>query len=140
MLKSNKLYISTMNNKIRYLREENAKEYKRSLKIENMNKRNELLQEKNQKKKEENTERKRLEEEINKNKQIMLERLQAIMKSEGNYTKEEVNNYVFKGIKPQRKNKEEKNEENNNNNNEDDKMDEGKNNGNNAFITDLKQE
>ena len=136
MIKSNKIYISTMNNKIRHLREENAKEYKRTLIIENMNKRLELFHEKSKKKNEETVERKRLEEEINKHKQVMLERLQEIMDNEGDYTKEEINNYVFKGIKPKKSSKEGKSEENSSN--ENDKVDEGKNNGSNAFITDLK--
>lgn len=51
----------------------------------------------------------------------MLNRLTYIMQSGGGYTKEEVNNYVFKGIKPQKKKK-----ENNNNHSNKDKTSEKK--------------
>jgi hypothetical protein len=131
MIKSNKLYISTINNKLRYLREENAKEYKRNLKYENMNEKTKMIQEKKKEKNDENDERKRLEEEISKDKQIMLNRLTYIMQSGGGYTKEEVNNYVFKGIKPQKKKK-----ENNNNHSNKDKTSEKKNK-EDAFLTSL---
>ena len=97
-----------------------------------MNKKNELLQEKKEKQNDEKEEIKRLENEINKDKQVMLNRLQKIMTKDEEYTKEEVNDYVFKGIKPQKKSKEGKNEESSN--------DENKGNGKNAFITSLNKE
>jgi hypothetical protein len=95
-----------------------------------------ILKEKKKKKNEENEERRRLEDEINKDKQIMMDRLQYIIKSDGEYTKEEINDYVFKGIKPKKKNKEEqsKSEEN-----EKEEKEENNNNNNPAFITSLKQ-
>ena len=151
--KSNKMYISATNNRIRYLREENAKEYKRNLKMESMTKRLAQLKEKKQKKDEETEERRRLEDEINKDKQVMMNRLQAIFQSDGEYTKDEVNDYVFKGVKPKKKKKEEQNksdmnndENNNQNENENNEKnennennDENKKNGDNAFLTSLPQ-
>ena len=148
--KSNKLYISTTNQKIKHLREENAKEYLRSLKFENMAKRTQMLLEKQEKKKEEKEERRRLEDEINKDKQIMMERLQNILHTDEEFTKEEVNDYVFKGIYPKKMKKDEqnKNEENKDVNNEKEteeknnkekKEDEDEYNGNNAFITSVPQ-
>ncbi len=103
--KSNKLYISANNQRIRYLREEKAKEYLSSLRMENMAKKLQTLEEKKEKKNEEIEERKRLEDEINKDKQVMMDRLQIIMQSDGEYTKEDINNYVFNGIKPKKKKK-----------------------------------
>ncbi len=145
--KYNKLYISATNQRTKYLREENVKEYIRSLKFQSMTRRSQELQEKIDKKNEENEERRRLEEEINKDRQVMMDRLQLILHSDVEYTKEEVNDYVFKGIKPKKKKKEEqnKNEENNGTNNEkennEDKNKENKdeNNDDNAFITGLPQ-
>ncbi len=79
-----------------------------------------------------------------KEKQIMMERLEYIMKSDGEYSKEEINDYVFKGIKPKKKKKEDQNkiEENNevnNDKNENEEEAENNNNNGNAFITSLKQ-
>ncbi len=105
-----------------------------------------MLQEKKEKKHEENEERRRLEDEINKDKQIMLERLQNILHNDGTFTKEEVNDYVFKGVFPKKIKKDEqnKNEENNDANNEKEKEEkEEKNNkgkdDNDAFITSVPQ-
>jgi len=123
--KSNKLYISAMNNRVRHIREENALEYRRTMKIENMEKRLQLLQEKNQKKKDAYEERRRLENEVNKDKQIMLDRLQNIMQSDKDLSKEDINNFVFKGIKPENKKKDDN----------DNEINEGKKNGDKAFIT-----
>ena len=91
----------------------------------------------------------------------MMDRLQIIMQSDGEYTKEDINNYVFNGIKPKKKkndeqnkeeenkdennekeNKDENNEKENKGNNEKTKEgeeDNGEYNGNNAFITSLQQ-
>ena len=124
--KSNKLYISAMNNKVRHLREENALEYKRSMKIENMEKRLQLLQEKDQKKKDAYEERRRLENEVSKDKQVMLDRLQNIMQSDKELTKEDINNFVFKGIKPDGSKKKDDNDK---------EINEGQKNGDKAFIT-----
>ena len=145
--KYNKLYISATNQRTKYLREENVKEYIRSLKFQSMTRKSQELQEKVDKKNEENEERRRLEEEINKDRQVMMDRLQLILHSDGEYTKEEVNDYVFKGIKPKKKKKEEqnKNEENNDINNEKEnnedknKENEDEYNDDNAFITGLPQ-
>ena len=145
--KYNKLYISATNQRTKYLREENVKEYIRSLKFQSMTRKSQELQEKVDKKNEENEERRRLEEEINKDRQVMMDRLQLILHSDGEYNKEEVNDYVFKGIKPKKKKKEEqnKNEENNDINNEkennEDKNKENQDeyNDDNAFITGLPQ-
>ena len=137
--KSNKLYISAANQRIKYLREENALQYKRNLKIENMTKRLQLLKEKQQQKDEENEERRRLEDKINKDKTIMMDRLQMIFQSDGDYSKEEINDFVFNGVKPKKNQKKEqnKNVENNAENNAENNED---NNGEKAFLTGLPQE
>ena len=62
----------------------------------------------------------------------MMDRLNLILRSNEEYTKEEVNNFVFKGIKPKRKKLDEQKEE--------DKEKKDKDlNDNNAFITSLPQ-
>ena len=132
--KSNKLYISTMNHRLRYLRGENANEYRRTIKLENLNNRMKLIDEKKEKQNEEKEEIKRLQEEINKDKLVMMNRLQTILTSDNEYTKDEVNNYVFKGIRPHKKTKEDKSQESNDNDNDN----ENKGNGSKAFITGLK--
>ena len=83
----------------------------------------------------------------------MTERLQVIMQSDAELTKEEINNFVFKGIKPNKKkkrednqeiNKEEKEKEKekkiNNKNEKNDKEEENHTNEKKAFITSIEQE
>ena len=56
----------------------------------------------------------------------MMDRLQNIMQSDKELTKEDINNFVFKGIKPDDNKKKDDNDKENN---------EGQKNGNKAFIT-----
>ena len=67
LLKSNKLYISSTNHKIRQLREENVREYLRVVKLENLEKKLKILKDKKNKKNEENEEKKKEENNDNNN-------------------------------------------------------------------------
>jgi hypothetical protein len=100
LIKLNKLYISENNLRIRHMREENAKGYLLSLKLQNIDKKRKLMKEKKEKENEENAQKRRIKEEISKDKLMMMERLKNIMQSGEEYTKEEVNDYVINGIKP----------------------------------------
>ena len=105
MIKLNKLYISENNLRIKHIREENAKEYKRNLWFQNMDKRRQFLKEKKEKENEDNIQKKKIRDEINRDRQSMLERLKEILKSREEYTKEEINEYVLNGTMPKSKKK-----------------------------------
>ena len=75
LIKLNKLYISENNLRIKHIREENAKEYKRNLWLQNMDKRRQILKEKKEKENEDNIQKKKIRDEINRDRQSMLERL-----------------------------------------------------------------
>ncbi len=98
MVKLNKLYISQNNLRIRHTREENAKGYLLTLKLEKIDKRRQLMKEKKQKENEENLEKKKIKEEIIKDKQIMMERLRDIMQ-EKKITREDITGYFMKKMK-----------------------------------------
>ena len=100
LIKINQLFLSTYNLKLKHMREENAKEYKLNLKLENIDKRRQLMQEKKKKEIEENTKKKNIKEEIVKDRKVMMDRLKEIMDRNEEYTKEEINNYVLNGIEP----------------------------------------
>ena len=85
------------------MREQSANEYKMLLKLENMDKKRQLYNELKEKKFEELAEQRKMKEEINKDKQVMMERLKEIMNNNQKYTKDEVNDYVLNGIKPGKK-------------------------------------
>jgi len=106
LIKINQLFLSTYNLKLKHIREENAKEYKLNLKLENIDKRRQLMQEKKKKEIEENTKKKNIKEEIVKDRKVMMDRLKEIMDRNEEYTKEEINNYVLNGIEPYKNNKE----------------------------------
>ena len=113
MSRSNRLYISDNNLRIRHMREENARSYKKSLWLENMNKKRELIKEKREKENEDNAQKRKIKEEVEKDKIIMMERLKEIMKNRDQYTKGEINNYVLTGILPRKNNQENKSKYNN---------------------------
>ena len=58
------------------------------------------MKEKKEKENEENAQKKKIKEEIVKDKQIMMERLRDIMKNGEGLTKEEINDYVLDGVRP----------------------------------------
>ena len=105
LIKINQLFLSTYNLKLKHIREENAKEYKLNLKLENIDKRRQLIQEKKKKEIEENSKKKNIKEEIVKDRKVMMDRLKEIMDRNEEYTKEEINNYVLNGIEPYKNNK-----------------------------------
>ena len=74
-----------------------------------MNKKRELIKEKKEKEIKENNEKRKIKEDIIKDKQIMMERLKDIMNCGQEFTKDEVNDYVLNGIKPKIKTKEDEN-------------------------------
>ena len=106
LIKINQLFLSTYNLKLKHMREENAKEYKLNLKLENIDKRRQLMQEKKKKENEENSKKKNVREEIVKDRKVMMDRLKEIMDRNEEYTKEEINNYVLNGIEPYKNKKE----------------------------------
>ena len=106
LIKINQLFLSTYNLKLKHMREENAKEYKLNLKLENIDKRRQLMQEKKKKENEENSKKKNVREEIVKDRKAMMDRLKEIMDRNEEYTKEEINNYVLNGIEPYKNKKE----------------------------------
>ena len=107
MVKLNREFISSNNLRIKHLREANANEYKLMIRLENMDKRRQLLKELKEKKIEEKVEQRKLKEEIHKDKQAMMERLKEIMGGYEIFTKDEINNYVFYGIKPKKNKRDE---------------------------------
>ena len=61
------------------------------------------MKEKKEKENEENAQKRKIKEEIIKDKQTMMERLRDIMKNGEGFTKEEINDYVLDGVKPKAK-------------------------------------
>ena len=106
LIKINQLFLSTYNLKLKHMREEQAKEYILNLKLENIDKRRQLMQEKKKKENEENSKKKNVREEIVKDRKVMMDRLKEIMDRNEEYTKEEINNYVLNGIEPYKNKKE----------------------------------
>ena len=106
LIKINQLFLSTYNLKLKHMREEQAKEYILNLKLENIDKRRQLMQEKKKKENEENSKKKNVREEIVKDRKAMMDRLKEIMDRNEEYTKEEINNYVLNGIEPYKNKKE----------------------------------
>ena len=106
MIKLNREFISSNNLRIKNLREANANEYKLIIRLENMDKRRQLFKELKEKKIEEKIEQRRMREEIQKDKQTMMERLQEIMGENEIFAKDEINDYVLYGIKPKKNKKE----------------------------------
>ena len=99
-IKYNKLYISREDRKNRVIRSERVKDFERSQKldkinnrmkrIENMQKDRYLLEE----------ERRKNEDEMNEKKNIMLKRLEQVIKSDKNMTKDEIMDYVINNVEP----------------------------------------
>ena len=108
-IKYNKLYMSREDRKNRVIRSERVKDFERSQqldkinnrikRIENMQKDRYLLEE----------ERRKNEDEMNEKKNTMLKRLEKVIKSDKNMTKDEIMDYVINNIEPGNKNKEEEN-------------------------------
>ena len=105
MIKFNKLFISENNLRIRHMREENAKKYKKNLWLQNKDKKRQLIKEKKEKENEENAQKRIIRDEINKDKLAMMERLKDIMQTGEEFTKDEVNEYVLNGKMPKPKKK-----------------------------------
>ena len=103
MHKLNREFISSNNLRIKHLREENANEYKLIVRLENMDKRRQLFKELKEKKIEEKFEQRKMREEIHKEKQAMMERIKEVMGGNEIFTKDEINNYVFYGVKTKKK-------------------------------------
>ena len=91
------------------MREEKAKEYRKNLWLQSMDKKRRIIKEKKEKEIEEKAEKKKIKDEINKDKIAMLERLKEIMKSGEDYSIDEINEFVLNGINPKSKKKDYKN-------------------------------
>ena len=100
-LKFNKMYISEANQKIKYQRNENVKEYMRDLQLEKMQERMKRIEKIQESRKKVLLEKKRIENEMMIDKAKMNERLRLMMKSDKNFTKEELYEFVLTGKMPQ---------------------------------------
>jgi len=112
--KFNKIYINARNVNADYFRSQAAYDFRRKEKMDKINKRMNKLDKIMLEKQFHNMERQKLQEELNEEKQVMLNRLSKFLHSDKEHTKEEVYKYVFDGIKPA--DKAEKKEDNNNEN------------------------
>ena len=139
--KFNKIYINARNVNADYSRSMAAFDFQRKEKMDKINKRMNKLDKIMLEKQFHNMERQKLEEELNEEKQVMLNRLSKFLHSDKDHTKEEVYKYVFDGIKPA--DKDEKKEDNNNENENDYNAQEeqkNENEGNNNNNVDKSQE
>ena len=81
-------------------RYEKIQMYERRMKLEQINNRMEKIEEMQKERYLLDEERRKIGEELNYKKTIMLNRLGKIIRSNEQFTKEEINDYVFKNIKP----------------------------------------
>ena len=86
--------------KDRVIRNEKIQSFERRIKMEQINNRMERIEEMQKERYLLDEERKKMEQNLNNKKSIMLDRLNKIIRSDENYTKEEIIDYVFRDIKP----------------------------------------
>ena len=115
-IKYNKLNMTREDRKNKVLRSERIKDYERSKKMDMINERMKRIDEMQKDRYLLEEERRKMEEELNNQKSVMLHRLEDVIKSDKNMTKDEIMEYVLNDVKPGNKNKEEKNINNNGNN------------------------
>ena len=94
-IKFNKLYISREDRKNRVIRKERVRDFQRTQKMDKINQRMKRIDNMQKDRYLLEEERKKIEEEINNKKSIMLKRLQNVIKNNKQMTKEEIMDYVF---------------------------------------------
>ena len=109
-IKYNKLFMSREDRKNRVMRSERVKDFERSLKMDMINQRMQRIENMQKDRYILEEERRKIENEMNTKKSVMLNRLEKVMKDdEINMTKDEILDYVINDIKPGHKNKNEEN-------------------------------
>ena len=86
--------------KDRVMRNEKIQSFERKLKMEQINNRMEKIEEMQKERYLLDEERKKMEQKLSNKKSIMLDRLNKIIRSDENFTKEEIIDYVFRDVKP----------------------------------------
>ena len=94
-IKFNKLYMSREDRKNRVLRRERVKDFQRTQKMERINERMQRIENMQKDRYLLEEERRKLEDEINSKKKVMLGRLQKVIKSDKHMSKNEIMDYVF---------------------------------------------
>ena len=95
--KNNQIYLSRMDRKNRVIRNEKAQEYEREEKMKSILERMEKIDKMKKQQQKINEERAQAQEEIREKKQIMLDRFAKVMQMDKDFTKEEIENYIFNG-------------------------------------------
>ena len=101
MLKFNKLYLSESSQRLRHQRNENAKEYMRDLQFEKIQEKMRRIEQIQETRRKILSDKKRLETELMIDKAKMNERLHSMLRSNKNFTKEQLYEFVLTGKKPQ---------------------------------------
>ena len=124
--KYNRIYMMREDRKIRVVQNEKIQNFERKQKMEKINERMERIEDMKREKYLLDEERRKIENEMNNKKVVMMDRLRKVMKSDEHFTKDEIIDYVFHDIKPNSH----KNNENNENENAKADKDEKKENDN----------
>lgn len=111
--KYNRIYMMREDRKIRVVQNEKIQNFERQQKMEKINERMERIEDMKREKYLLDEERRKIENEMNNKKVVMMDRLRKVMKSDEYFTKDEIIDYVFHDIKPNSH----KNDENNDNEN-----------------------
>ena len=109
--------------KIRVVQNDKVQKFQRMQKMEKINERMERIEDMKRERHLLDEERRKMENEMNNKKDVMMGRLRKVMKSDEYFTREEIIDYVFNDVKPNHKTNEKNqskndNEDNNNNENE----------------------
>ena len=127
--KYNKIYMMREDRKIRVVQNDKIQTFERLQKMEQINARMERIEDMKRERQFLDEERRKMENEMNNKKDVMLRRLRKVMKSDEYFTKDEIIDYVFNDIKPIHKNND-KNQNKTNDNEKEDNKDEKENNRN----------
>ena len=111
--KYNQLFMSREDRKNRVMRSERVKDFERSVKLDMINARMQRIDNMQKDRYILEEERRKLEDEMNNKKSVMLSRLEKVMKDDRNMTKDEIMDYVINDVKPGQKHKEENKKEDN---------------------------
>ena len=123
--KFNKLYMMREDRKIRVVQNDKIQKFERRQKMEQINARMERIEEMKRERYLLEEERRKMENEMNNKKDVMMGRLRKVMKSDEYFTREEIIDYVFNDVKPSHKTiKSQSKYIENENNNDDKKEDE----------------
>jgi hypothetical protein len=98
--KYNRIYMMREDRKIRVVQNEKIQNFERQQKMEKINERMERIEDMKREKYLLDEERRKIENEMNNKKVVMMDRLRKVMKSDEYFTKDEIIDYVFHDIKP----------------------------------------